>query len=465
VEFTAGAVKSGGGARLAGVIEDRRREALRMLLAQHLSEHAEGVTPPLLAGPYHTGQDLLGVRPVPGAVATPDLAGDDGGPDRLFGPPVRSLDVFANEEGEEVVALAHEVLGEAPVGWMDDPAGKGAVHPGFQPPARDSETVWRDLARRGTFAQLECGGEDPSYGMREARLPALSVLEQMMRSSQQMGQTGLVFGSGEAPIGCPAVALEHAVELRGEDRRRLLETAAGQDRVDRDLVGDEDPQPVQETRDLPSGLVGCDDWRAADDLDQPPVSWLGGASQAPECLTPAAAADGETEGDFVEGDELSVGDAESFVEIGGQRHGSRAEVDSGGTDRLGGLSRMASTHGPTAAGAAPEMQAKASHVRSHGRNVDLVLLDDALGFKTVLARAMRTAVGQRHIDGLVDMIGNRASCPGPVVLAWPATGLAWFGLRSATREGCRLSLGGTLSLLQLLLECAEPLAQLAVLLV
>jgi len=128
-----------------------------MLLTQHLGEEAEGIPPLLLAGPQHTGQDLLGPGSGPGAIATPHLASHDGGPDRMLGPPVRGLDVVAGEEGEQVVSLAREMLGEATVGWMRDPAGKGAIDLCFQPPARDGETVRRDLAVGATLATRQRG--------------------------------------------------------------------------------------------------------------------------------------------------------------------------------------------------------------------------------------------------------------------------------------------------------------------
>ena len=50
----------------------------------------------------HRGEHLLGEGAEPGAVATADLARDDGRPDRLLGPPVGGLHIEVVEEGEQV---------------------------------------------------------------------------------------------------------------------------------------------------------------------------------------------------------------------------------------------------------------------------------------------------------------------------------------------------------------------------
>ena len=46
----------------------------------------------LVGGAHDAGEHLLGVGAVPGAIAAADLAGDDGGPNGLFGAPVGGVD-------------------------------------------------------------------------------------------------------------------------------------------------------------------------------------------------------------------------------------------------------------------------------------------------------------------------------------------------------------------------------------
>ena len=66
-----------------------------------------------MSRPHDTGERLLGVGVVAGAVAATDLAGDDGGADVLFGAPVGRVDGRVPEKGEDGGELGVGMRGEA----------------------------------------------------------------------------------------------------------------------------------------------------------------------------------------------------------------------------------------------------------------------------------------------------------------------------------------------------------------
>ena len=67
----------------------------------------------MAGGTHDAGQYLLGISAVAGAVATAYLAGDDSGPDGLFGAPVRGVDRQVSQEEEHGIEFSGQVPGEA----------------------------------------------------------------------------------------------------------------------------------------------------------------------------------------------------------------------------------------------------------------------------------------------------------------------------------------------------------------
>ena len=66
-----------------------------------------------------------------------------------------------------------------------------------------------------------------------------------MTAAQQVGEAGLVGRLRELAVRRPAVADDDAAVARAEDRRGLCIPAAGLDRVDGDVAGDEHPEPPE----------------------------------------------------------------------------------------------------------------------------------------------------------------------------------------------------------------------------
>jgi hypothetical protein len=70
--------------------------------AQKRGEYFGAVEPTLMRGAQDAGEHLLRVGPASGSIAAAaQLACDDGRPNRLFGAPVRGVEVWIDQEAEE----------------------------------------------------------------------------------------------------------------------------------------------------------------------------------------------------------------------------------------------------------------------------------------------------------------------------------------------------------------------------
>ena len=109
----------------------------------------------LAGGAQDTGQHLLGVGTLAGAVAAADLASDHGGSDGLLGAPVGGVDRRVAQEEEHGRKFVGQVLGEAlGVGQrrrrVDQPA-----EPGGESAAGRRQTVLADVAGVAAVPQGE----------------------------------------------------------------------------------------------------------------------------------------------------------------------------------------------------------------------------------------------------------------------------------------------------------------------
>ena len=95
--------------------------------------------------------------------------------------------------------------------------------------------------------------------------------------SEEVRQARLMGGLGKASIRRPAVADEHAVEVRPQQVGGLLVASSGLNRVDGRLRRDGSPEPLQVAADLPPGFVRGDDRAVADLAQQFGIGQLGTA--------------------------------------------------------------------------------------------------------------------------------------------------------------------------------------------
>ena len=103
------------------------------------------------------------------AVAAPDLAVDGGGAHGLFGPVVGRVDTGVLQEGEQLVAMLGQVLGQSLVVCV----GPGPVqHPAesaFQSPHGNGQTVRGQLALVSAVPQVQGVAQQAPDGVR--RMP------------------------------------------------------------------------------------------------------------------------------------------------------------------------------------------------------------------------------------------------------------------------------------------------------
>ena len=139
------------------------------------------------SGPHDTGEYLLGVGAVAGAIAAADLSDDDGGANGLFGAPVGCVDRRVPQEGEHGRELGGQVRGEAvgivePRRRVDQPSEAGE-----QSAARGGQAVVGQASAVAAVAHVEGRLQDvlDVGGPRVVRM----VLPEFPAPSEQVRQT------------------------------------------------------------------------------------------------------------------------------------------------------------------------------------------------------------------------------------------------------------------------------------
>ena len=211
-----------------------------------------------MTGAEHTRQDFLRVRAGGRAVTAPDRARDHGGTDRVRAPVVRCLQPWAPQVGEQRVALAAEMMGQAAV--VGEP-GASVQHPGqlrVQAPGRHGQPVDRPGARRGAVAQPQPLLQDRFDLFREPRPGGGGVPDERVAPVDQMLGAGLVIRRRKAARRGPAIADEAAVVVGPDQGRRRVDAPAGEDAIDGRVGGGGDMQPGRGPADAPAGLIQRD---------------------------------------------------------------------------------------------------------------------------------------------------------------------------------------------------------------
>ena len=136
--------------------EGKRGPDLRgLVLAQELAEDIDGVLAALPAGSPEGHQDRLSVGANPGAIAAPDFPQDHAEAHRLFRSPVGGVQAGMFEEGEQVVAMIPQVLGEGVVGGMGLLRVDGVEQLRMKSAAADGEAVQAEFAVEIAIAKIE----------------------------------------------------------------------------------------------------------------------------------------------------------------------------------------------------------------------------------------------------------------------------------------------------------------------
>ena len=405
----------------------------------------------LTRGADHTREDLLGPRAAGRAIPATNLAIDDGGTDGVFGAPVGGVHVGGPQEGEHGRTLAVEVGGEA-LGRrqggrrVDEPAEAGE-----QAPMGHSEAMLGDRLRVAPIAEREGVGEDGLH----ARRPGAPRMVGAERATptEQMRQTALMQRAGEAAIGRPAIADQHAGEVRAQDGGRVVKAPPGANRIHGGLGCRERPQPVQHGTDAPAGFIGTDDGTPPDLSAEGRIRGPRHPRRAMQDLGESSRRHGQPEPVVQQGRDLVQRHAHVFVQQDRERHGARTELHAGRAQGVGGLQRVPTLHAVPAGDTAPDLDVEPPHDGLDDRQVFLVLGRDASDLnRPTTARARR---GKRRGIGLIHPRWNRSPPPASIGGACPPTRAPAVTLRAILRKRGGLSKARPPRRVELVLE---PLA-------
>ena len=232
----------------------KERDRCRVGRPGELDEELDGIESLLDGGAQCAHDPALGPSPPPGPVASPDLAVDDGGPDRLLGPPVGGIDAGTGEVGEQRVDLVSEVGDQLSVLVV----GMGLL-----------AQQWHALGQVGGHPQalllrqspgIEASEEDLLHLSRRGPRPVGVGGQELVAPSKQVRSTRLVLGLGELSVDDPPVAHDDTGEVLVEQLFGFLEAPAVGHVVGGGSVVRHHPQPGTLASDSPTGLVGYHPW-------------------------------------------------------------------------------------------------------------------------------------------------------------------------------------------------------------
>ena len=176
--------------------------------AKEFDQHLGRVELALLSGAQHAGEHLLGVGAASRTIPAADLSVDDGRTQGVLGAPVGGVDGGVEEKAEERRQLGAQMGGESlHVGDGTDVVQRREQVSQHMTTGHGG-AMRRDDARDAPGADAErlLQGDRDAGGERGAGM----VARQVARAAQQMGQTGLMGGVGEAAVRRPPVTDQHA---------------------------------------------------------------------------------------------------------------------------------------------------------------------------------------------------------------------------------------------------------------
>ena len=314
-----------------------------------------------------------------------------------------------------------------------------------------SEAMLGDRLRVAPIAEREGVGEDGLH----ARRPGAPRMVGAERATptEQMRQTALMQRAGEAAIGRPAIADQHAGEVRAQDGGRVVKATPGANRIHGGLGCRERPQPVQHGTDAPAGFIGTDDGTPPDLSAEGRIRGPRHPRRAMQDLGESSRRHGQPEPVVQQGRDLVQRHAHVFVQQDRERHGARTELHAGRAQGVGGLQRVPTLHAVPAGDTAPDLDVEPPHDGLDDRQVFLVLGRDASDLnRPTTARARR---GKRRGIGLIHPRWNRSPPSASIGGACPPTRAPAVTLRAILRKRGGLSKARPPRRVELVLE---PLA-------
>ena len=323
---------------------------------------------------------------------------------------------------------------------------QATIQPRFQSAAGHRYSSLADLPLVSTMAQLQSILKDGLYGARKFRLAFSRYQDHFPTAPQQMRQAGLVQRLGKLTIDAPTIPHQKACEVCSQHRGCLFKSSPWLNRIDRHLGGAESPHPPQLSADSPTRLVWSHTRATANFFDQRLIGRFRFMGYPVQRLAQTAPTHLQSEGLLEHGGRFAVGQSQTFIQLRGQRQRSGAQLGGRTAHRIGGLPGMPPLHPPPAMSTAAHMNPKFNVLHPRFRNLGLEL-GHRLAFLE-LASASGTPRGQRHLDNLIDLIGNGPTIGAPVLLSWFASRFFGSGFGVLPREGGGLSLNRSQRLFQ-----------------
>ena len=351
------------------------------------------------------GEHLLRLGAAGGTIAAAHFSGDDRGPERVFGAPVRGVDgIRLEQEREHRRKLDREMGSEI----ARDATGARAIDEGIelivQMATRDRQPMSRYLATPKAIARGERALQDALDVRREMVLAVIG--DQRATPPEQMGQTGLMNRVIEAAIGRPPVAHQRPGEVGAEDRGGLLEAAARQNGVHRRVGCGERPEPLQLAADFPARFIGTDDGTLTDLRSQRVVGGARAIGGAVQRVHEPAGRDVQAKPFAKQRADFRDRQSELRMENSGEGHHLRAELRGGRAQRIGRLQGMAALHAATTRLAATNLDRKGAHDRADDRQIFLILAGGTGPAQP--ATTMGARLGQLRPVALIDMGRDRS---------------------------------------------------------
>ena len=404
---------------------------------QRLVDEVDPVPSPLHAGAQHRCKDLLSPSTILGPIPTPHLAIDHRRPDRLLRRPVRRLHSGMTEEAEELVPMGIEVLREALVDRVGLPPRQEPIQAALELPRRHCQAVARELSIVPAVPQPKSILEELLHLARETHCSSGGDLQEVTAAPEKMRQTLLVGRCIESVVGHPSIVPYRTGVVRSQDFLRHLEPSAGPDQVGRRALGHEGPEPLEKSSDFPAGLVGVHR-RASSHHQENRAIGIPAALGSPEhdlCRSSPRQAD--PEGALEKMGQLSVAETQALDEMDRHGLGLWPDLACRGAQGIGGLERMP-TLDPAPTAFAPTHLDVEPAVDRLSRDLDLELMLEL--DELDLAFAVRTGVGQKDPEDLVDLRGCFAEGLLSVLVAGLPATLFRIGLRFSLGEGSGLTL-------------------------
>ena len=399
-----------------------------------------------MTGAEDRGEYLLSFGAGFSAVATPDFAGDHSRPDGLLRPPVGGIQVGIVQEGEQMRPLLAQVFNHADICRIGIVAQEEAIRTGLDLADSHESAMWRNIVAPLAIPQGQGIMEYFKDVVWQTCGHSCVKLEHLLATVRQVTHAALVDSQLELSIWRPAVTDEAAFKSCPQHTFCLEIAPASGNGINSHGLTDKDPQPVQLSSHLPSGLISGDSGALTDGNDQALVGDIRLICRTGNGLTQTSTAHREFKADLQYGHHLFIGETEGLVHLYPQGHRPGAHLRGSSADGIGGLSRMSWLNASTAPAAFADMNPKLCNIRARLRDISLVLG----GYVHLIYRSttVGAAIRQWDIHPLVNVLRDRAVSPCSVVDTRTSARLSGVGLRLSPGEWGCLAFAGPMGCLQ-----------------